>query len=451
MERILVMLEVSQKQEYIFASKKLRENVTRSAEIAQITGSRFFEAAAGLYYNETENLVYTGGGHAVLQFESEVQAVSFNKAVTEAVLRQYRGLELFAVKLPYDVTRTPGENLKNLTKALERKKAVRSAGFSQKDFGVESSLISSGSPNDSETVPQGYGGYHYPSLLEEVVGDDTFLAVIHLDGNAMGERLSRIYAENETWYGCRRALKDFSETVQRDFTASFHETVETVIRKVKIDPQTKLLPIRPILLAGDDVCFVTAGRIGLECARVFLERLSRRGWAACAGVAIVPWKYPFHLSYTLAEELCSNAKKFSYEQDSTSGISAMDWQLVTGNRLESLSAMRDRYEADDGISLTLRPVNVIARGKSSNVRSYDHFRETYRYLHRNLDAIGRPDLKDLRGVLRQGEVESRFFLHIHELTSLLEDRLFEEVHGETRCLCFDALEVMDRCVFFEEG
>ena len=36
------------------------------------------------------------------------------------------------------------------------------------------------------------------------------------------------------------------------------------------------LPIRPLILAGDDVCFVTAGRIALECARVFLERLRAR-------------------------------------------------------------------------------------------------------------------------------------------------------------------------------
>ena len=68
MGRVLMMLEVSRKQDYIFANRKLSENVRRSQEISHVTDSGFFEAAAGDLYSEAENLVYTGGGHTVLQF-----------------------------------------------------------------------------------------------------------------------------------------------------------------------------------------------------------------------------------------------------------------------------------------------------------------------------------------------------------------------------------------------
>ena len=47
MGKVLTILEVSRKQEYIFASKKLRENAERSQDIADLTSSTFFMETAG--------------------------------------------------------------------------------------------------------------------------------------------------------------------------------------------------------------------------------------------------------------------------------------------------------------------------------------------------------------------------------------------------------------------
>ena len=87
MGRILTIQEISQKQNYIFSSKKLRANAERSDEIAYVTGSEFFRESAQALYDERENLVYAGGGHTVLQFDSREQAVAFTKKVTEAADR----------------------------------------------------------------------------------------------------------------------------------------------------------------------------------------------------------------------------------------------------------------------------------------------------------------------------------------------------------------------------
>lgn len=57
--RRLMILEVSQKQAYIFASHRLRENAARSEDIRYVTESRFFQTAAGPLYRE-EDLVYAG-------------------------------------------------------------------------------------------------------------------------------------------------------------------------------------------------------------------------------------------------------------------------------------------------------------------------------------------------------------------------------------------------------
>ena len=81
--RRLMILEVSQKQAYIFASRRLRENAARSEDIRYVTESRFFQRAAGPLYREEEDLVYAGGGHTVLQFDSRERADAFARAGTE--------------------------------------------------------------------------------------------------------------------------------------------------------------------------------------------------------------------------------------------------------------------------------------------------------------------------------------------------------------------------------
>ena len=117
MDRILMILEVSRKQDYIFASKKLRENAARSGEIAYVTDSAFFRETAGELYSPEKNLVYTGGGHTVLQFDDRETATRFARAVTSEAMIRFDGMELFVKQMPYDAERTPGENLMALTAA----------------------------------------------------------------------------------------------------------------------------------------------------------------------------------------------------------------------------------------------------------------------------------------------------------------------------------------------
>ena len=134
--KTLVILEVSRKQDYIFSSKQLRDNVRRSDEISCVTSEKFFQKTAGKQYHP-ENMVYSGGGHTILQFESKQQAVDFTQQVTEAAIRQYPQMELLAKVIEYQNNCTPGENLKNLSAELERKKSFRKSSIRQLTLGVE--------------------------------------------------------------------------------------------------------------------------------------------------------------------------------------------------------------------------------------------------------------------------------------------------------------------------
>ena len=65
---VLTILEVSRKQDYIFGAKELKENVRRSAEIAYVTSSPFFEKTAPTFYQKEKNLVYAGNHPSFLRF-----------------------------------------------------------------------------------------------------------------------------------------------------------------------------------------------------------------------------------------------------------------------------------------------------------------------------------------------------------------------------------------------
>ncbi len=499
MERTLMMLEVSRKQDYIFASKKLRDNAARSGDIAYVTGSAFFQKAAGELYQEDRNLVYSGGGHTVLQFSDKEEAVSFARKVTETALRRYDGMELFVKCIPYDEGRTPGENLKALSAELERKKSLRKASFRWTSMGVEALDSESFLPVPAEEIVQNRAadtwkapdGWKFPSQFSELAGADNFLAVVHIDGNAMGKRVEKLYeTKAASWEECRASLQQFSAGIQNDFEETFLETVNALITKTSelIPP---ILPIRPVIIAGDDVCFVTAGSIGLECSRIFLEQLSKKRnsedgmpYAACAGVALVHQKYPFHRAYDLAEELCSSVKRFGAQLDPKGRVSAMDWHIEFGQLKDSLADLREDYEAEDGSRLELRPVVVTAPEEidlsgEKGVRTWRFFRNLCQAMKGEYDKTARSKIKQLRTALKQGEMESMFFLQEKQIEDLLyhginarrltdnewdelcgilftEDaeypykKAFLDCEGTRRCLFFDAIEVMDHCDFFEE-
>lgn len=502
MGKILMILEVSQKQAYIFSSKKLKENAVRSADINYVTSSRFFQETAETLYDEQSNFVYSGGGHTVLQFEDKDSATHFASVVTETALRQFSGVELFVKQLAYDPEKSPGDNLLALTQALERKKSLREASFRQMDLGLEALDPGTFQPvelsaSKAKGAAEGLAapaGYTFPVDFAELAGagkeTDNFIAVIHIDGNAMGKRVEKVYKNcSDSWLECCKSLRRFSEGIQRDFESAFLETADEVIRRADIG---STLPIRPVILAGDDVCFVTAGKIGLECARIFLERLAAKTdsggdhYAACAGVALVHQKYPFHLAYRLAEELCSNAKRFGAEIDKDGGVSAIDWHIEFGQLKDSLSALREDYITEDGCRLELRPLAVLwpeeaDLGRNGDVRTYQFFKAMCREMQRASHGIARSKVKGLRTALKQGKMESQFFLQESQALDLLYctfDARFRDENARLeqyrkalsgdggvdksaflpvgkskveRCLYFDAIEVMDHCRFLEEA
>ena len=224
MAHALVKLEVSQKQAYIFSSNKLKDNVLNSAVIAWIMSPDYFAdivKADGReeLFSETENLVYSGGGHIVLDYEEKETAVSFVRLITSQIHKEYSGIEIFVKVLEYsDGDRKNAKSMikkmKELSQALEKKKSERLSAFHQGTFGIEKIDSTTLKPTLKSVNGKKYEGQKMPKTEEEIEdalspvgynlvnkfedlggshGESSFIAVVHSDGNAMGKKVNDFY------------------------------------------------------------------------------------------------------------------------------------------------------------------------------------------------------------------------------------------------------------------
>lgn len=507
MERYFTILEVSQKQAYIFSSNKLRDNIVNSEIIAYALSPDYLtQALSGNGYLDEKNMVYSGGGHTVLEFPSEKSARECVQVLTEKIYRDFDSLEVFAKTMQYDAGESIEKNLKQLTKELERKKAERRSAFRQGSFGVElidTNTLSVKNINeeseekkkisDAKAIQereQEFCPIGFESVLEfEKLGgsknENNFIAVVHIDGNGMGKRVEELYklleSENADWEAAKKKIRMFSEGIADDYTDALKETAEEVGHAFgtgalnKLDYKIKsngaiLFPLRRIITAGDDICFVTEGRIGIECAVTFIKKLAEKKnivdgkqYCASAGVAIVHQKYPFYKAYEIAEMLCGSAKKFGSSispEDNGSCIGAIDWHIEYGELKDSVEEIRRNYlTAEGALHMEMRPYIVeapdaILHDEQLEDRLYKSFKKRFRIIQ-EYEANGK--IKELRNAIKAGEKETELYLRLNQMEELKSElavkkvsvkseqfQLFtEQKDGKKHSVVFDAIELMD--------
>ncbi|MCI5596737.1 MAG: hypothetical protein MR380_08545 [Lachnospiraceae bacterium] len=508
--RYLVVTEISQKQAYIFRSNKLKENIHNSMVIETVLSKEYFEEKiSSEIYNTTENYVYSGGGHVILEFSTFEKAEKFVQSLTKKIHEEYDELEVFAKIEGYDEKRAPGENLKNLTGCLEKKKALRSSAFHQGTFGIEKIDNNTLKPEMckedkvrlvkiKDKVNYVPIGYKEVSQFEKLGGSkniSNFIAVVHIDGNAMGARVTDFYKEheNDTWDIFKKNIRQYSESIDLDFKKAYEEMTQVVKANLEsgrldsLNLDGKDFPVRKLILAGDDVCFVSEGRIGLSCAEAFLKALSTKvnsadhqGYSACAGVAMVHQKFPFYRAYELSELLCSNAKKYgaSLSEDGTGKeLSCIDWHVEFGENKDTFLEIRQDYIVNETTTLELRPYIVLAPDpiiQKDPMRQYKNFKKLIGSILSNQIQYSKGRLKELRNVLKQGEIRTEYYLKFHKISDIaleayqdiyqkmtwdkigtgqgLERKVFiRTMDGKTHSLLFDAIELLDTYIELEDG
>jgi hypothetical protein len=464
-----VLLDTVSIQRYIFSTNNLKENIGASYIVKDIFESHLKEVIKEIFPSINDNFYttwkenpgtiaikenwvlfeigYIGGGNALLLFREENKAKGFIKEWTLRLLVKAPGLipACYVDKIDLD---NFSEGLRNLFKKLSENKSRFVPQTIIKRHGVtaecpctgysaeiwcnklsseeqnyissvsNAKIMASGKANkkleDMLTCWNLNSKYAFTDELERLgqsKGEDSHIAIVHIDGNDMGERFRKQNNLSE--------LRKLSISVENVTIKSFNNMLLKIDEKIneikKEDIKLEeyngktILPLRPIVIGGDDITFVSEGRLGIWLAKVFLEAFEKqkvsddKPLSACAGVAITKTKYPFYRGYKLSEDLTRSAK--DDRKKAKDNGSWIDFHIAYGGFSGSLEDIRNNYYKTPQVkSLLLRPYKIT------------DFDETLKCVAKLKEKIkGKPvyphsKLMELRQVLYMEESTQELFL-----------------------------------------
>jgi len=212
-------------------------------------------------------------------------------------------------------------------------------------------------------IPDGknYIADQWPINLEHDGGDFPFIkddrnvALVHADGNGIGELLMVLGKVVETIAGKANSeeensdliyvtlFREFSNAMEEATKAAAQDAMQTIFKTLPSDAEK--IPARPMVLGGDDLTILIRADLALPFASEFCSAFARqteeklaglyttvreqlgsdtievkgqtyninrlKSLTACAGIAFIKSNQPFLQAHDLAEDLCKEAKRQS--------------------------------------------------------------------------------------------------------------------------------------------
>lgn len=431
----------------------------------------------GLMLQKTCYVAYIGGGNALLLFKNDVSDDTLKNIVTafsKKVLVEYPGLKTGAAIGTYDIANDETElftQLKEYQNTVFPQTNVPYTGltlicevngevanfydatgnvvardgkprfFSQEVWAKTNAFQEINGARDTlknnffKELKAGPGvkftHYTFPSEIENLgqVEGESNIAIVHIDGNQMGVRFSNCrsllmrstlsYQVNEKTVN---AFRELIKSIVADIESGAYEKENSRMPYIKL--KEKFLPIRPLIIGGDDVTFVCPARVAIHYATRFMKEMRKskaKGEAGymisvaakdetgkekiydgsiqtCAGIAILPEAYPFFRGYELAEQLCDEAKKKSRKEPS----SWLDFAILHGEQAPELEQIRDTEYSGALGNMHFGPYRV-------DDDTDDHALAKLLQCAAGFAYKGQRKIKDLRNALQLGKHEIKFF------------------------------------------
>ena len=424
-----VLLDTVSIQQYIFQSNYLKDNLGASFLVGNIYKEHLENIIKKIYSRDFDfeswkknpskiqepfDVGYVGGGNALLLFTNQQYAKKFLKEWTKTLLLYTPGITtavalneiIINLNKPEDFIKSK----KRLFDLLQKNKSefvpqtiipkhgitaeCRRTGLSLdvqnntvKDY---VSIVANSKINAARKAKENIheqfkdilkDQYCFSDDLEKIgsiEGEDSHIAIVHIDGNNMGDRFKvlesfqkirelSITVDKATQNAFRKLLNYIvSEYNTIMKSLGFDDTSPVQKRRFPVDSETgkNILPIRPIILGGDDITFVSDGKLGIYFSKLFIEAFEkeevsdRQKLTACAGIAIIKSKYPFYRGVQLAEELCYNAK--TERRKDNSNYSYIDFHISTGGLAGSLEVIRKKNFTVNQGNLLYRPFKLVS-------------------------------------------------------------------------------------------
>lgn len=296
----LTILDTRGIQDYIFGTNHLRQNLGASYLVNCATRTWLKEALEeeNLRHNITNldaeevskafssatvaggtadaEVIYAGGGNALVIFANHVLAVQFTNKLTSRILREAPGLGVVVSHLDFNWSTEPlgGDNgiLKRAFEALAIRKDSMTTSLPRLGLSVTAQCVFTGQPavgidkdgrlissessakiraSDDATKqlteklldPHQQEQYLFPADFDHLGathGESSYIAVIHTDGNRMAIRSGAITKQFGTASqnaDCVKAMREFSISIQRAAMNALRSTVNRLIDSIKEDEE----------------------------------------------------------------------------------------------------------------------------------------------------------------------------------------------------------------------
>lgn len=490
-KEVLAMYDVRGIQNYIFKSNVAKEIIGASALVEKIVTGGLQKYIEGLdaevqknYMIDWENdddqaflknqdvmmqVMFVGGGNAYVLFRkgSECQKVnqflgkyildatySLNLSIaviekTDSYNADYNkiNLELRKIKAYMSLTQPMG--------ALPFMAADTITGYpiTGKDS-KKSEYLCTEAKLKRRAFPEQESEKVFDRMVSEK-GDNSLLAVVHMDGNQMGiqiqEKMSRIGPYEDAIPAMRKISKEIAVTFRDTFDRML-AYMDELAPKVKKNVRNKLY--REIVVAGDDITFVCNAKLAIPAVKFFLENIGAdKNYSACGGIAFFNSHFPFSDAYQVAEACCDSAKKRA-KQKSCRGKNNevgnfLDFQMCTNIRAARLDSYREKHYLTDGEYFIARPYfipakkdrgKVNAKNKKYSIERMEQWSEVFSHMPRS-------KAKQLRNIIPMGKNE------IEKTLSFLASRGYKTLaeSQEEYQVWYDALELMDLYIGGDEN
>lgn len=404
---VLAMYDIRGKQDYIYKSNRMKEIIGASYIIRECFDAYLYPAAEacsgkGLfsYKRMTDQtgfsrksfaghlqegyigeVVYDGGGNFFVLYENVEKYREVNQRFYRKVLEEtysLRVLTTYIEDVDFDNYQADQRRLYEKHRKREQKESmmhpVNTLPIVQVDYRdslplSEKQNIAGQERKVSYESRQKYRKYQEimsregrdriiegERLLDELVikkGEESLLAVIYIDGNNMGAQVEKCLntvkkpdGKTDTTYEASvKALREFSEYIQKNYIDAGIEEVDKVLEKT---PHQKR---RFVVYAGDEITFICNARNAYGVAVRYLEKLAEKEPAdaprtSCAGIAVFHSHTPFSEAYRIAEECCKAGKKFM-KKEKLANASLVDFHYCQGAIGVSLDEIRRQEELTD--------------------------------------------------------------------------------------------------------
>jgi len=333
MSKFLYGAAVQGIQDFIFQTNKLQEIVGASELVEQVCTTAFDEFAV----NNGESIVRAAGNikfifekkddcaKAVREFPKKVMTMAPGITISQAVVPLENDFEKAIDKLETLLKNQRNKPSASITSGLIGMKRANSTGLPV----VEINNGYLDAPTKAKLEKYEIKKLSIKSFgeiskrlaydISDITDKNDWIAVIHADGNGLGRVVQAIGKKKDIF-------KEFSQKLDDATMNAAHKAYQAVKDKFA---DKQVVPIRPIVLSGDDMTVIIRGDLAIDYANAFITAfeektktalgkilrdekvfaLNKDYLTACAGIAFIKSSYPFYYGYQLAEDLCSQAKK----------------------------------------------------------------------------------------------------------------------------------------------